>query len=306
MRGIDYTGYKHGRITVLYPIDRRSPRGERYWHCKCTCGKELDIRSSHLKTQQSCGCLAREQSAQWAKQLGYKNRRDLTNQRFGRLIALYPIEGERANGCLIWHCKCDCGNECNISSGHLLEGDTQSCGCLKSELTSSRNKKDITGQKFGKLTALYPLGKQNSIGSIMWFCKCDCGNTCEVSSSNLICSITKSCGCLKSFGESEIIKYLNENKIKFKKEITFKDLISSNGGHPRFDFGIYDSQDKLLCLIEYQGLQHFIDSGTFGQFQREETDQLKKDYCERNNIKLYFITYEDQIIPKIQEICNKL
>lgn len=35
---------------------------------------------------------------------------DLTNQKFNMLTVLYPLP-ERQNGHVIWHCKCDCGNE---------------------------------------------------------------------------------------------------------------------------------------------------------------------------------------------------
>ena len=30
-----------------------------------------------------------------------------------------------------WHCKCDCGNLCDIRSACLIRGDTRSCGCSK-------------------------------------------------------------------------------------------------------------------------------------------------------------------------------
>lgn len=32
----------------------------------------------------------------------------------------------------VWHCICDCGNECNIDSKSLIGGHTKSCGCLHS------------------------------------------------------------------------------------------------------------------------------------------------------------------------------
>ncbi len=31
---------------------------------------------------------------------------------------------------MIWHCKCDCGKEIDISGKYLRGGKTQSCGCL--------------------------------------------------------------------------------------------------------------------------------------------------------------------------------
>ena len=55
--------------------------------------------------------------------------KDLTNQRFGKLVALKPTE-ERLNGQVIWKCLCDCGNIVHIRSYNLTSGICQSCGCL--------------------------------------------------------------------------------------------------------------------------------------------------------------------------------
>ena len=54
---------------------------------------------------------------------------------------------------------------------------------------------DLSGQKFGKLTAVNMVGK-NKWGSAVWLCKCDCGGTKEVEAYNLKIGSVKSCGCL--------------------------------------------------------------------------------------------------------------
>ena len=38
---------------------------------------------------------------------------DLTNQKFGRLTALYE-NGKTQDGRILWHCVCECGNETNV------------------------------------------------------------------------------------------------------------------------------------------------------------------------------------------------
>src|SRR5215831_3782624 len=55
--------------------------------------------------------------------------------------------------------------------------------------------KDITGQVFGRLTALYPTGERRH-GKIVWRCRCIDGREVEVSTRDLISGNTKSCGCL--------------------------------------------------------------------------------------------------------------
>lgn len=67
---------------------------------------------------------------------------------------------------------------------------------------------DLTGKKFGRLTAIRPHGSSKS-GGIIWECLCDCGNRCFVSRSNLGRS-TKSCGCLSQ--ENRVIANTKHGK----------------------------------------------------------------------------------------------
>ena len=62
----------------------------------------------------------------------------LSGERFGRLMAI-----ERAGtkgGYVLWRTRCDCGNECEVSSQLLTRGTTQSCGCLRSETSRAHIK----------------------------------------------------------------------------------------------------------------------------------------------------------------------
>lgn len=65
------------------------------------------------------------------------NKRDLTGQRFGRLVVVesLPSQGKKTR----WKCLCDCGRETSVSSTHLITGHTQSCGCLQSERARKAN-----------------------------------------------------------------------------------------------------------------------------------------------------------------------
>lgn len=57
------------------------------------------------------------------------------------------------------------------------------------------NFEDLTGDKFGRLTAL-SVDSTDSQGA-KWKCQCDCGKTKVVSRKSLIGNRTRSCGCLK-------------------------------------------------------------------------------------------------------------
>ena len=113
---------------------------------------------------------------------------DITGQVFGELTALEPTE-QRKNGRIVWKCICSCGKEVYVTAKDLRSGNTKSCGHLKREIT------DLSGKRFGRLTALYPTGKQYQ-GNMIWHCRCDCGNELDVMGRSLTSGNTKSCGCL--------------------------------------------------------------------------------------------------------------
>lgn len=60
----------------------------------------------------------------------------------------------------------------------------------------SRQKQDLTGQKYGHLTVTGPAA--NVGGRTVWRCKCDCGRETVVKSYHLKDGHAVSCGCVKS------------------------------------------------------------------------------------------------------------
>lgn len=54
--------------------------------------------------------------------------------------------------------------------------------------------RDLSNQKFGKLTAIAPAGKQGK--AILWRCVCECGNEKTVRGNNLTTGAVRSCGCM--------------------------------------------------------------------------------------------------------------
>ena len=55
--------------------------------------------------------------------------KDISGQRFGRLVACEPQSSNGKNR--RWLCHCDCGNATIVSSQHLVTGGTKSCGCFR-------------------------------------------------------------------------------------------------------------------------------------------------------------------------------
>lgn len=94
----------------------------------------------------------------------------------------------------MWLCQCECGNIVSMSSSALIQHGTKSCGCIKHR--QSPTLIDLTGQKFGKLTAIRK-DKPSKDGKSKWICQCECGRTTSISSDRLCNGKSKSCGCSK-------------------------------------------------------------------------------------------------------------
>ena len=72
---------------------------------------------------------------------------DLTGQKFNMLTAV-KLVGKSKSGAYIWLFKCDCGNEKEIRSDIVKNGNIKSCGCLRGtrwEGIRKRQKNNTTG-----------------------------------------------------------------------------------------------------------------------------------------------------------------
>ena len=114
----DLTGQRFGELTVLEATDERIGGGV-VWLCRCSCGAICKVSRNNLVTGQTRSC-------------GHAKRRDLTGQRFGRLVAVRPIRWRsKAHPCSVaWLCKCDCGSVAIAALANLTKGLKSSCGCI--------------------------------------------------------------------------------------------------------------------------------------------------------------------------------
>ena len=123
----DITGEVFNELTVLSISIERDSRGRLKWDCSCSCGAVKAIDKSNLvsgKTK-SCGCRKLNRSvARLEKYIG---------NTFGRLLVLQEGALKDANGSLRLLCRCECGNEKEVSSFNLDGGTVKSCGCLLEE-----------------------------------------------------------------------------------------------------------------------------------------------------------------------------
>jgi hypothetical protein len=194
---IDMTGQRVGKLTVLMRAGFDN-WGHALWKCKCDCGNIAIIKGYRLRLKKnptkSCGCLVK-QAFKKIGHIGY-NVKDMVGKKIGRLTVIKRA-GSNNDRLATWQCRCDCGSITTVSGKALRskKNPTLSCGCLRRETLSKLRTRDLTNKRFKRLKALKPTNKRY-LGSIVWLCKCDCGNDCEVPSYSLVSGNTKSCGCL--------------------------------------------------------------------------------------------------------------
>lgn len=95
--------------------------------------------------------------------------------------------------------------------------------------------------------------------------------------------------CKESHGETRISNLLKIFNVSFEREKTFSDCKGIGGNKLKFDFYI---PSKNLC-IEYDGKQHSLQNSKFWSESLIQNDQLKNEFCKRNNIVLKRIDYKD-------------
>jgi len=117
----DIAGQRFGKLVAEEYVGKNE-HNFALWRCKCDCGNTAIVTGSSLRsgTTKSCGCL---------------RERNITGQRFGRLVAIKKV-GKNAHRYNLWLCECDCGNTAEVATSALIGGHTQSCGCLMRETAS--------------------------------------------------------------------------------------------------------------------------------------------------------------------------
>ena len=198
---------------------------------------------------------------------------DLTGKVYGYLTVLHRASSQKGRVC--WLCRCRCGKEKAVSARDLKSGHVKSCGCMQYE--HGHNRVDLSGQRFGKLTALYPTEKRDGRGSVIWHCKCDCGSVIDIPYAELVYGNYKSCGCLQREIQQNIVSCLTHiddtciewlEKRKFRRDNTsgFRGVSQKKNGSyrvtigfkkKRFYIGVFkDFNEAVRARLEAEELIH--------------------------------------------------
>lgn len=138
---VDLTGMRFDKWLVLGPEKYHEGLGW-YWYCRCDCGTEKAVNQRYLLDgkSKSCGCNRKENIRKVHKSVKgqhHKSRVDLTGQRFGRWTVLGKAEHEVGKH-PIWECQCDCGTIKPVCHSALINGQSQSCGCMRVDMQMHR------------------------------------------------------------------------------------------------------------------------------------------------------------------------
>ena len=128
------------------------------------------------------------------------NRINYVGRRYGMLVVEEVIYEKMTTGCrgtiTKFKCKCDCGNEKIIRADSIRYRNKRSCGCNSLNQRRKNKRKDITGEKYGRLTVLEMIWGNRAEGTrTKCRCICECGAEVIVSADQLKRGNTGSCGC---------------------------------------------------------------------------------------------------------------
>lgn len=136
--------------------------------------------------------------------------------------------------------------------------------------------KDLTGMRFGKLTALRTT-KERQSGSIVWECQCDCGKIVKIKSHSLVGGNTKSCGCLnKEVATSRMLKKAAADcaegtRLSYLTKTIFKNNTSGvRGVH------LHKKSGKWIAEITFKKKSYYL-----GYFSNKEKAILARRIAER-------------------------
>lgn len=194
---------------------------------------------------------------------------DITGKRYFDVVVKGHAGFDSTNK-TTWNCICDCGNEFITTGLNLKSGNTKSCGCRRHKPQN----KDITGEKFFRLTALEIAKRKNS--SVWWRCKCDCGNETTVSYCHLSSGHTKSCGCYLRESSKKLAK-LNlggkkENHPRWRSNLTEDERANIRVDQPEWSKTILSREDYRCVKCNDNSYLHAHHLFGFAQVKERRND----------------------------------
>lgn len=208
---------------------------------------------------------------------------DYTGQKFGHLTIIEMLHGYGKHGEAYCRCICECGNEVIKSSYGIRNSRYPAhCGCMTQFYKldqSHKSRVDLVGKKFGRLTVVEMIYKDNDYTKVR--CKCDCGNEIIRIATYLTSGETQSCGCYQK-------QRTSESNVK-----DFTGIVSSHGIEMlsqdcKNDRGVWLWKCKCHCGNIFTALPANIIGGhiaSCGCISKSSGEILISNILDRNKIK---------------------
>jgi hypothetical protein len=264
---------------------------------KCRCGEIFKTTFDKFKNQNKKQC--NKCGLQIKRNQFSKTQEQFEKELFEIVENEYTVLGNYINtdtSLNIRHNSKQCDNYIwNVRPANILRGDRcPICSHIKIGVNQRKTDKqfknevkELTNDEFeviGKYTRAYDLIEvKHNI----------CGNTFFVVARDMLrdrgCPI-----CGESKGEKRIRRMLEQYSINYDSQYSFDDLVGDGNRLLRFDFAIFDKDNNLSFLCEYDGEFHYKKIYAEHDFEGQvHRDGLKNKYCETNKIDLLRIPYWD-------------
>ncbi|MBE7106504.1 DUF2726 domain-containing protein [Bacillus cereus] len=217
---------------------------------------------------------------------------------------------ENVDAPLVFLCKC--GNEYTTTFYRFKNDKKQqcdSCGFKNGGISKRKTIEEVALAAASRNCELITKNYKSS-NQLLTF-RCSCGNLFKTTYSSLTGKYHQKnkcsrCSKSESKGEVKISQFLTEHNLKFDKQVKIK---GCEFKRPlKFDFVVYNTDEKIKFIIEYDGEQHRKAVEHFGGDEKflktKKRDEIKNDFCNKNNILLVRISdlefeFIDEILTKI-------
>jgi len=260
----DLTGQKFGKLTAISKAEsilggNTVKRFWGTWNCQCDCGNQKIVKTVDLNkgSVRSCGCIIKE-----------GNTTLTSGQKFSRLTTITYINNK-------WSCICECGEYTEVPSYQLVNGNTKSCGCLKTEIASQKAYKLIAGRRLNE--------PRIASARRVWQSYCQRDKKCTITIENFLLLSQQNCfycGIQPNTKYNYFLTQSSNSSEKAKKE----------------GFFIYNGIDRIDS-----SLPHIIDNVVPCCYDcnRAKCDRLTKDFLLWAT-QLKITNFQPIIIPDIE------
>lgn len=190
-----------------------------------------------------------------------------------------------------YKCRCSLCDEITSVRNDKLNGIT-TVACRKCSMKLNRKQAITIGAIFGDFKVIECSGVLTKSHAKYWKCQClKCGTEKDINADHLKSQQNTCTQCnYSSHGERTIREILERYSINFIEQYRFDNLKKFP-----FDFAVFDKQNQVKFVIEFDGSQHYTPVEAWGgenNFKRQlERDAEKTKYCKENNIPLIRIPY---------------